>query len=96
MNGNENLVIELIVNNHPGVMSHITGLFSRRNFNLDGILCGKIDDGATSRMYLLVRNDELVEQIIKQLKKLCDVIEVKLHHQYNTEIFDDLDKLLLG
>lgn len=96
MNGNDNLVIELIVNNHPGVMSHITGLFSRRNFNLDGILCGKIGDGATSRMYLLVRNDELVEQIIKQLKKLCDVIEVKLHYQYNTEIFDDLDKLLLG
>ena len=42
---NASTIIELIVNNHHGVMSHITGLFSRRGFNLDGILCGKIDDG---------------------------------------------------
>ena len=63
-------IIELTVQNHPGVMSHITGLFSRRAFNLEGILCGSIDDSRKSRMYLLVENNSRIEQIIKQLQKL--------------------------
>ncbi|MGL5352690.1 MAG: ACT domain-containing protein, partial [Clostridium sp.] len=50
-------VIELLVRNHPGVMSHITGLFARRAYNLEGILCGEVGDGSTSKIYLLVKND---------------------------------------
>ena len=61
MNNIANTIIELIVNNHPGVMSHITGLFTRRAFNLEGILCGKIEDGSKSRMYLLVNDDDRLE-----------------------------------
>ena len=49
-----NVIVELLVNNHAGVMSHITGLFSRRAFNLDGILCGAVEDGSRSRMFLMV------------------------------------------
>lgn len=90
-NGNgsmDYLVIELTVRNHPGVMSHITGLFSRRAFNMEGILCGRIGDGSMSRMYLLIKSDEQLEQIVKQLKKLYDVIEVSVHEDYDIGMFE--------
>lgn len=88
-------VIELLVNNHAGVMSHITGLFARRAFNLEGILCGGIGDGSKSTMFLLVNDDELIEQIVKQLKKLHDVMEVKVHHDYDCSVFYNLDELFI-
>jgi acetolactate synthase I/III small subunit len=87
MNSSENLVIELTVRNHPGVMSHITGLFSRRAFNMEGILCGRIGDGSLSRMYLLINKDDRLEQIVKQLGKLYDVIDVSIHENYDITIF---------
>jgi acetolactate synthase I/III small subunit len=87
MNNVENLVIELTVRNHPGVMSHITGLFSRRAFNMEGILCGRIGDGSLSRMYLLINKDDRLEQIVKQLEKLYDVIDVSIHENYDITIF---------
>jgi len=80
-------VIELLVNNHPGVMSHITGLFSRRGYNLEGILCGSIGEGSTSVMYLLVQLNEQYQQVISQLEKLYDVIEVKERNGYDHTIF---------
>jgi acetolactate synthase-1/3 small subunit len=76
-------VIELIVNNHPGVMSHITGLFSRRGYNLEGILCGAIGEGSTSVMYLLVCINEQYQQVLLQVEKLHDVIEVKERQEYD-------------
>lgn len=87
-------LIELLVRNHAGVMSHITGLFARRAFNLEGILCTQIGDGSTSKMYLLVKNDSTLEQIIKQLKKLYDVIDVSLHQDYDKSVFAHLDEVL--
>jgi acetolactate synthase-1/3 small subunit len=89
---NEYVVIELLVQNHPGVMSHITGLFARRAFNLEGILCGQIEDGSRSSMYLLVRNDDFLEQIIKQLNKLYDVNQVTLHQNVDYQIFRNLER----
>ena len=65
-------LLELLVRNHPGVMSHITGLFARRAFNLEGILCAQVGDGSTSKMFLLVKNDSVLDQIIKQVEKLYD------------------------
>ena len=94
MTNKDHYVIELLVHNHPGVMSHITGLFARRAFNLEGILCGEIGDGTRSRMYLLVRNDDFLEQIVKQLKKLYDVLEVTIYADYDSTIFTNLDELL--
>ncbi|MDP4143313.1 MAG: acetolactate synthase small subunit [Bacillota bacterium] len=94
MINNEYFVIELLVNNHPGVMSHITGLFARRAFNLEGILCGQIEDGTKSRMFLLVRNDDFIDQIVKQLRKLYDVLEVVVHDDYDYSVFRNLDSLL--
>ncbi|NDV23487.1 acetolactate synthase small subunit [Desulfovibrio sp. JC022] len=72
-----NFVIDLLVRNHAGVMSQITGLFSRRNFNLEGIVCGPVGDGGQSRMILTVAEDSKLEQIMLQLEKLYDVLEVK-------------------
>ncbi|WP_031483412.1 acetolactate synthase small subunit [Maridesulfovibrio frigidus] len=71
-----NYGIDLLVRNHAGVMSQITGLFSRRNFNLEGIICGPVGKGDESRMILTVADDSKLEQIVLQLEKLYDVIEV--------------------
>jgi acetolactate synthase-1/3 small subunit len=70
-------VLRLRVRNHPGVMSHVCGLFARRAFNVDGILCLAVDDGARSVVLLLVREDTRLEQMMRQLRKLEDVIEVE-------------------
>lgn len=72
----EGAVLRLMVRNHPGVMSHICGLFSRRSFNLDGIICIPIGDNTRSEMLLLVKDDDRLKQAILQLQKLEDVIEV--------------------
>jgi len=72
----EGAVLRLMVRDHPGVMSHICGLFSRRSFNLDGIICLPIGDSARSEMLLLVKDDARLGQLILQLQKLEDVIEV--------------------
>ena len=87
-------IIELTVRNHPGVMAHITGLFSRRGFNLEGILCAPIDDGTRSRMYLLTERNGRIEQIIKQLRKLYDVLEVTLGEDCDHTLFNRLHELI--
>ncbi len=86
-------VIELLVNNHPGVMSHITGLFSRRGYNLDGILCGSIGEGSTSVMYLLVQLNDQYQQVISQLEKLYDVKEVKERKEYDHTVFYEISDM---
>ncbi|SES88750.1 acetolactate synthase, small subunit [Natronincola peptidivorans] len=90
------VIIQLTVNNHPGVMSNITGLFTRRAFNLEGILCGRLQNTKTSRMYLLLNNDDRVEQIIKQLKKLYDVLEVSICEDCDYNSFDNIHELVQG
>lgn len=93
MEQNNHTIIELIVNNHPGVMSHITGLFTRRGYNLEGILCGAIGEGSTSVMYLLVRKNEQYQQVLSQLEKLYDVIEIKERGDYDNKVFYQIESL---
>jgi acetolactate synthase-1/3 small subunit len=88
----KHILIELTVQNHAGVMSHITGLFSRRGYNLEGILCGKIGDGSKSKMYLLVNQEEPLEQIVKQLEKLYDVLSVDIKETFNESIFTQVEE----
>ncbi|MCX7047532.1 MAG: ACT domain-containing protein [Candidatus Sumerlaeota bacterium] len=88
--GTGSVVIELTVNNHAGVMSHITGLFARRAFNLEGILCAPLGDPSKSRMYLLVNERPRMEQVIKQLEKLHDVIETRVRHSFDLTLFTRL------
>ena len=84
-------VLELTVNNHPGVMSHVCGLFSRRAFNVEGILCMPVGDGSRSRIWLLVNEDERLDNMVKQLHKLEDVLEVKRHGATH-EVFSRLEE----
>ena len=72
-------VLELDVNNHAGVMSHIVGLFSRRAYNVEGILCMPVGTGRTSRIWLTVNEDARLEQMIRQIEKLEDVLVVRRH-----------------
>ncbi len=69
-------VLRLLVRNHPGVLSHVSGLFARRAFNVEGILCLPVEGGARSAILLLVRADDRLEQLVRQLDKLEDVLEV--------------------
>ena len=84
-------VLEIDVNNHPGVMAHVVGLFSRRAFNVEGILCMPVGDGTQSRMWLLVNEDERLEQLTRQLAKLEDVLEIR-RHGASHEVFEDLER----
>ena len=72
-------ILEIDVNNHPGVMSHVVGLFSRRACNVEGILCLPVGDGRQSRIWLLVNDDLRLPQMIRQVEKLEDVTVVRRH-----------------
>ena len=82
--------LRLTVNNHPGVMSHVIGLFSRRTYNVEGILCLPVGDGSCSRIWLLVNEDARLSQMMKQAEKLQDVIAVRRHHADHA-VFSELE-----
>lgn len=70
--------ISILVENHAGVLSRISGLFSRRGFNIDSLAVGITDDPTISRITIVVDgNDYTVEQVEKQLNKLIEVIKLK-------------------
>ena len=71
------VALRLTVNNHPGVMSHVCGLFARRAFNVEAILCTPVNGGQVSRIWLLVAEDERLEQMVRQVRKLHDVLDVR-------------------
>lgn len=83
-------VLELRVRNHPGTMSHITGLFARRGFNLEAIVCVPVDDGATSSMLLLVADEPRLDQVERQLAKLYDVLAVRHRADLTFRFFHQL------
>lgn len=70
--------ISILVENHAGVLSRISGLFARRGFNIDSLAVGITDDPAVSRITIVVDGtDAIVEQVEKQLNKLIDVIRLR-------------------
>ncbi len=70
-------VISVIVHNKPGVLSRVSGLFSRRGYNIESLAVGETDNPELSRITIAVSGDEsILEQIQKQLYKLIDVIKV--------------------
>lgn len=69
--------ISAIVINESGVLARIAGMFARRGFNIDSLAVGETQDPKYSRMTILVRGDNRVlEQVVKQLSRMVDVIEV--------------------
>lgn len=81
------MILELRVRNHPGVMSHITGLFARRAFNLDSILCTPVGDGTESRLLLQVADTPRLTQVERQLEKLHDVLAVRPRPDLTSRVF---------
>lgn len=88
-------VLELELENHPGVMAHVVGLFARRSYNLEGILCMPVGDGATSRALLLVDEESRLEQVMRQVEKLVDVRSVR-RHAAGQAAFGQLEALFRG
>jgi acetolactate synthase-1/3 small subunit len=71
-------VVSALVENRAGTLSRVSGLFSRRGYNIDSLTVGETEDASISRMTIAVTGEErILEQIIKQLEKLVDVIAVR-------------------
>lgn len=85
----EATVLELEVRNHPGVMTHICGLFARRAYNVEGIACMPLNGSGHSRAWLLVNEDERLDQVVKQVEKLHDVLAVH-KHQGRHSVFENM------
>ncbi len=70
--------ISVTVENKFGVLARVSGLFSSRGYNIDSLTVGETRDPRISRMTIVVKGDDkILEQVIKQLSKLVDVIDVK-------------------
>jgi acetolactate synthase I/III small subunit len=86
-------VISVLVDNEPGVLSRVSGLFSGRGFNIESLNVAATLDPSISRMTLVtVGNDQIVEQIIKQLNKLVNVIAV---HDFREDEYVDRELALV-
>ncbi len=85
------MVLELVARNHPGVMLHICGLFARRAFNIEGILCLPTDNDSQGRIWLLVNEDQRLDRIVKQLLKLEDIRDVQ-RRSIDRDLFIQLER----
>lgn len=71
-------VLSILVDNTAGVLSRVSGLFSRRGYNIDSLTVGETADPRYSRMTVVVNgDDQVLDQIRKQLNKLVDVVDIK-------------------
>jgi acetolactate synthase-1/3 small subunit len=71
-------IISALVQNKPGVLAHVAGMFAARAFNIDSLAVGRTDNPALSRMTIVVLGDDkIVEQVRKQLAKIIDVVKIQ-------------------
>ena len=71
-------VITALVQNQPGVLAHISGMFAARGFNIDSLVVGRTEDAELSRMTIVVIGDDnVLEQVRKQLGKVIPVVKVR-------------------
>jgi acetolactate synthase-1/3 small subunit len=71
-------ILAVLVENQPGVLTRVAGLFSRRGYNIESLAVGQTHDPEISRMTIVVDgDDQVIEQVVKQLEKLVDVINVR-------------------
>jgi len=85
MSGNETLhTISVLVENQPGVLARVSHVFARRGYNIESLAVSRTEDPTVSRMTIVVAgNDELFNQMGKQMLKLIDVIKVIDHTRDN-------------
>jgi len=71
-------ILSALVENKPGVLAHVAGMFAARAFNIDSLVVGRTEDPALSRMTIVVIGDDrVVEQVRKQLAKIVPVVKVQ-------------------
>ena len=71
-------IISALVENKPGVLAHVAGMFAARGFNIDSLVVGRTEDPDLSRMTIVVIGDDrVVEQVRKQLAKIIPVVKVQ-------------------
>ncbi|HPD48700.1 MAG TPA: acetolactate synthase small subunit [Anaerohalosphaeraceae bacterium] len=71
-------IISALVQNKPGVLAHVAGMFAARAFNIDSLAVGRTEDPSLSRMTIVVVGDDRVlEQVRKQLSKIISVVKVQ-------------------
>jgi len=71
-------IISALVENKPGVLAHVAGMFAARAFNIDSLVVGRTEDPDLSRMTIVVVGDDrVVEQVRKQLAKIVPVVKVQ-------------------
>ena len=79
------IVLSLLVDNTPGVLSRVAGLFTRRGYNIDSISAGVTQNPKYTRITIVTSGDDLIlEQIKKQLQKLEDVVTIMQLENYNS------------
>ena len=70
-------IISLLMENAPGALSRVVGLFSQRGYNIESLTVAPTDDNSLSRLTLTtISDDQTIEQITKQLNKLVDVVKL--------------------
>ncbi len=75
----ERFVISILVSNHSGVLSRVSGMFTRRGFNIDTLTVGETESPEFSRITISTRCDKAIcDQIVRQLEKMYDVKTVKV------------------
>lgn len=83
-------ILSVIVDNKPGVLFRVTNLFRARNFNIESITVGTTEQYDISRMTIAIQSDSrTTDQLVKQLRKLIDIIEVRILNTENT-VFREL------
>ena len=86
----EKHVLSALVKNSSGVLSRVSGLFSRRGYNIDSLTVGRTEDPSISRMTItLMGDDNVLEQVKKQLNKLEDVVRV-IDFKDNESVYREL------
>ena len=89
-------VLSILVDNHAGVLSRITGLFSRRGYNIDSLSVGETETEDISRITVVVIcDDDAIDQIIKQVEKLIDVRRV-VDMSTRRAVFRELSLIKVG
>lgn len=86
-------ILSVLVQNQPGVLAHIAGMFAARGFNIDSLVVGRTEDPSLSRMVIASTGDELtLEQIRKQLGKIVTVVKVR---DLSEQVIVERDLLLI-
>ncbi|MBQ7487612.1 MAG: acetolactate synthase small subunit [Clostridia bacterium] len=84
-NGQNRYTVGVLVSNEPGVLSRVSGLFSRRGFNIESLAVGPTQDQSVSRITIVVLGDDSsVEQLVQQLYKLICVRKVRVYDPAST------------